>query len=47
MAAKKDLYTFTIAKYDDYAYTLISRLGRGRYSLNIFKISFIFEFWFI
>lgn len=45
MAARKDLFTFTIAKYEETINCFINTLGLGRYSINIFKISFIFEFW--
>lgn len=44
MADRRDLFTFTICIYKEKA-TGVRKLGQGRYSIDIYKVSFIFEFW--
>ena len=47
MAERTNLFTFTIAKYTESDYVFFRRLGINRYAINIGKISFILEFWFL
>ena len=45
MAERIDIFTFTVTQYIE-PNTGVRWLGRGRYAVDIYKISFILEFWF-
>lgn len=43
----KQFVRFTFAIYEENSPAFIIPLGKGRFSLNIFKLSLIVELWFI